>query len=657
MRTASLVASALVLLAFAPIARAADPTPTPTPEAAGEEAPKAKKGKKGAKPPAESEEKAAETAAEKPGAKEPDTGADAAAADKPTEKSADKPADKAVEPGDAKEGEKAAEKPADKKADAARPVAPSKYPDADTLKKLDARFAPVDIKAETGSLPPNERRALAQLVKAAKIMDTLFMRQVWGGSETKLLELSLDPSPLGRARFQYFVRHKGPWDRQDENKGFLPDVPPTKPEGGNFYPPGSKKADIESWIEGLGEKEKAAATGFFTTIRRGADGKMMAVPYSVEYQGELAEAARLLRDAAKNTQNASLRTYLNERARAFLTNDYYASDVAWMELDSPIEPTIGPYETYEDAWFSYKAAFEAFITLRDDAETEKLAKFAAELQGLENNLPIDKKLRNPKIGSLAPIRVVNVVFTAGDANRGVQTAAFNLPNDERVIKEKGSKRVMLKNIQEAKFEQVLKPIVNVALAEADRGDVTFDAFFTHILMHELMHGLGPHEVQGGKGTVREALKENSSALEEAKADISGLWALQFLIDKGKLDKSLQKSIYKTYVASAFRTLRFGATEAHGKGMALQLNTLLDYGGVVVAKDGTFGVNEKKFRKAMEALTRDIMTVQAKGNYDLAKKMLDGAVVRPPVQAVLDKLTEVPIDIAPRFVTAAQLTQR
>src|SRR4029453_12957861 len=226
--------------------------------------------------------------------------------------------------------------------------------------------------------------------------------------------------------------------------------------------------------------------------------------------------------AAALTSQLTLQAFLTKRADAFLSNDYYASDVAWMELDASIEPTIGPYETYEDEWFGYKAAFEAFIAIRDDAETKKLGAFGGELQGLENALPIDPAYRNPKLGALAPIRVVNVVFAGGDGNRGVQTAAFNLPNDDRVIREKGAKRVMLKNTQDAKFQKALVPISQVALAPADRAKVSFDAFFTHIVLHELIHGLGPHQVQKGGMAVRLALKDTYSAIEEAKADISGL---------------------------------------------------------------------------------------------------------------------------------------
>ena len=524
------------------------------------------------------------------------------------------------------------------------------------LRSMTARFAPVDLTADLSSLPANERQALAKLIQAAKVFDSLFLRQVWSGNEPLLLTLIRDNSDLGRARLDYFLINKGPWSRLDHNEPFIPGVP-AKPPQGSFYPPDSTKGEIESWINALPATERGRATGFFTTIRRGPDGRLTAVPYSIDYQPELGQVAALLREAAGLTTQPTLKQFLDARARALLTNDYYASDVAWMELDASLEPTIGPYEVYEDEWFNYKAAFEAFITIRDDAETAKLARFGSELQDIENNLPIDPKYRNPKLGAMAPIRVVNTVFSSGDANRGVQTAAFNLPNDERVIQEKGSKRVMLKNNQDAKFRMVLQPIAKVALASADQAAVSFDAFFTHILMHELMHGLGPHNITvGGRSTtVRQELKETYSAIEEAKADVSGLFALQFLVDRGKLDQALTKTMYTTYLASMFRSIRFGINEAHGRGVAMQLNYFLDNGGVTVASDGTFAVNQERIRQNVTDLTRDIMTLQAVGGYTDATQMIERlAVVRPPVQTVLDRLKDVPVDIEPRFVTAEQL---
>ena len=529
-------------------------------------------------------------------------------------------------------------------------------PGADQLKNMSARFAPVDVSADVGTLPPNERQALGKLVEAAKVMDTLFLRQVWAGNETMLLNLLQDTSALGRERQHSFLVNKGPWSRLDHNEPFVPGAP-AKPEQANFYPADATKQEVEDWIATLSGSQKSFATGFYSTIRRNAERKLIAVPYSFEYQGELADAARLLREAAALTNQPTLKTFLEKRAQAFLTNDYYDSDVAWMELDASIEPTIGPYEVYEDEWFNYKAAFEAFITVRDEEETGKLARFGAELQEIENNLPLEARHRNPKLGSLAPIRVVDVVFSAGDANRGVQTAAFNLPNDERITAEKGAKRVMLKNTQDAKFARVLVPISKIALAPKDQASVEFDAFFTHILMHELMHGLGPHNITAGERptTVRQELKETYSTIEEAKADVSGLFALQFLVDRGKLEKKYEQTMYTTYLASMFRSIRFGLNEAHGRGVAMQLNYFLDHGGVTVAADGTFAVNPGRIKQNVVDLTRDIMTMQAVGDYAAAKQMIAQlAVVRPPVQRVLDRLSGVPVDIEPRFVTAAQL---
>lgn len=537
-------------------------------------------------------------------------------------------------------------------ASAATPAAVAPLPSEAELRAMTARFAPVIVKVDTSALPANEKLALAKMVEAARIMDTLFLRQVAPSNETTLQRLLDDETPLGLARLRYFRVNKGPWSRLDEARAFVPGVG-AKPHAGNFYPEDATREEIEKWMNALPADEKTAATGFYTTIRRDPTGKLMAVPYSVEYQTDLMQAARLLNEAAAATTQPTLKNFLEKRARAFLTNDYYDSDMAWMELDATLEPTIGPYETYEDEWFNYKAAFEAFITLNDAGETAKLARFSAELQGLEDKLPIDPKFRRAKLGGLSPIRVVNVVFNSGDGNRGVQTAAFNLPNDERVVAAKGSKRVMLKNFQEAKFSNVLMPIAKHALTAADQPLVAFDPFFTHILMHELMHGLGPQEINvaGRATTVRLELKELNSTLEEAKADISGLWALQQLMDKGVLDKKQETAMYVTFLASSFRTLRFGLTEAHAKGMALQLNWLLDQGGFTVAKDGRFGVDLAKAKAGVTSLTTEIMTIQATGDYARAKALLAKLVViRPEVKTMLGRLNDVPVDIRPGFAT-------
>ena len=528
--------------------------------------------------------------------------------------------------------------------------------DTPKLQQMAARFAPTEIVADLSALSPSDRQVLAKLIAASKIIDALFLRQVWAGNDAMLLDLARNATADGRARLHYFLVNKGPWSRLDHDQPFVAGAPP-KPAGANFYPGDATKAELERWMESLPEAERARARGFFTVVRRGAGGAFMLVPHSVEYQGELVQAAALLREAAALASEPTLKTFLTKRADAFLSNDYYDSDVAWMELKGAIEPTIGPYEVYEDGWFNYKAAFESFITVLDRAESDKLQRFGGELQDIENHLPIDPAHRNPKLGSLAPIVVVNEIFAAGDANHGVQTAAFNLPNDERVTRDKGAKRVMLKNVQDAKFAKTLVPISRVVLSPADQKDLSFEAFFTHILVHELMHGLGPHNitVNGRQTTVRQEMKEASSALEEAKADISSLFAIQYLIDKGVLPASLERPLYTTFLASAFRSIRFGINEAHGRGIAVQLNYLLDQGGFEVRADGTFGVNRAKIKEGVTALTREIMTMQAQGDYAKAKELAERlGVVRPPVQKALDKLMSVPIDIEPRFTTAQKL---
>jgi hypothetical protein len=518
------------------------------------------------------------------------------------------------------------------------------------------RFAPTTLTADTSRLSAGDRRALARVIEAAKLLDPLYLEQVWSGNPALKRRLEADKTAEGRARLHYFRINAGPWSRLDGNEPFIEGVPRQKPHHANYYPDDMTKEEFNAWVGTLPAEERARATGFFHLIRRGADGKLKTVPYSVEYRKFLEPAARLLREAAGLTTNATLKSFLTKRADAFLSDDYYESDVAWMDLDSPIDVTIGPYETYEDELFNYKAAFESYVTLRDEAESAKLAKFSGYLQELEDNLPIEARYRNPKLGAASPIRVVNEVFSSGEGNRGVQTAAFNLPNDERVVKEKGSKRVMLKNVQEAKFQKTLIPISRVVLAPAERRALSFDSFFTHILAHELMHGLGPHNINvGGQATtVRMQLKELYSAIEEAKADITGLWALQYLMDKGMLEKSMERSMYTTFLASCFRSVRFGITEAHGKGIAVQFNYLTDEGAIKFdERTGTFSIDESRIKEAVAKLTREILTLQAEGSYAKAKSLLDKyGVIRPPMQRALANLGDVPVDIEPHFPLAA-----
>jgi hypothetical protein len=517
------------------------------------------------------------------------------------------------------------------------------------------RFAPTTLTADTSRLSAGDRRALAKIIEAAKLMDPLYLQQVWSGNPALKRRLEADKTPEGRARLHYFRINVGPWSRLDDNEPFVEGVPHEKPKHANYYPDDMTKEEFNSWVQTLSAEEKARATGFFYVIRRTTPRGLMVVPYSTEYRGFLEPAARLLREAATLTTNATLKTFLSKRADAFLSDDYYESDVAWMDLDAPIDVTIGPYETYEDELFNYKAAFESYVTLRDEEESAKLLKFSSYLQELENNLPIEARYRNPKLGAASPIRVVNEVFASGEGNRGVQTAAFNLPNDERVVREKGSKRVMLKNVQEAKFNKTLLPISRVVLTPAGQRALSFESFFTHILAHELLHGLGPHNIQvgGQETTVRMQLKVLYSAIEEAKADITGLWALQYLMDHGMVEKSMERSLYTTFLASCFRSVRFGITEAHGKGIALQFNYLTDEGAFKFdERTGTFQVDETRIKAAVTKLTREILTLQAEGSYDKAKAMLDKyGVIRPPMQRALARLGDVPVDIEPHFPLA------
>ena len=540
------------------------------------------------------------------------------------------------------------------------------------LQQMTARFAPTPLRVDTSKLSTADRQALVKLIEAGRLLDHVFLMQFWSGDLDLYARLQRDTTPLGKARLRYFWINKGPWSVLDGFTAFLPGVPPEKPKGSNFYPEDMTSAEFETWAASLPKEEQEQAKSFFTVIRWKDDPgskspkQLVAIPFSEEYKDDLTRAANLLKEAAGLTDNSTLKNFLNLRADAFLSNDYYASDVAWMDLDAPIDITIGPYETYNDELFGYKAAFEVYVNLRDDAETAKLSAFGAHLQEIEDNLPIDPQYRNPKLGAAAPIRVVDEILSAGDGNRGVATAAYNLPNDEQVVQQKGSKRVMLKNVQEAKFRSVLLPIARRMLSPSARLDANFESFFTHIVAHELMHGLGPHQIKvdGRDTTVRNELKDVYSAIEEAKADITGLFALQYMMDHAtemKLagvlpsDEAAQRQLYTTYMASMFRSLRFGLSDAHGKGMAIQFNYLMDKGAFAQQPDGTFALDLAKFKAGARDLDHDLLTLEAQGDYAGAKKLLDEmGVLRPVLKKAFDRLGGIPTDIEQIFVTADEL---
>jgi len=519
------------------------------------------------------------------------------------------------------------------------------------------RYAGTVIGADVSQLSEGNRKALAKILDAARLMDAVCDDQYWSGTRRLRAQLEGDSTVLGQSRLEFFRLNGGPWSTLDHYAPFVEDVP-ARPAHANFYPDDITTEEFEAWLKTLDDAKRAEATGFFHVIRRDETGALKTVAFSDEYREFLEPAAKLLREAAELTDTPSLAEFLRLRADAFLSNDYAASDIAWLNLDSPIEVCIGPYETYLDEFRGAKAAFEAYIALRDDEQTALLAKFSSRMQFIEDRLPMAKKYRNPAVAASSPIRVVNLILGSGNANHGVQTAAFNLPNDDAIVATHGTKQTMLRNVQEAKFAQVLVPIGKTLMHPSHQANLSFDAFFTFILMHELCHGLGPHgiTVKGRKTAVRHELKETYSAIEEAKADVCGLIALQLLVDEGVIEPELEDHMYHTFVAGIFRSIRFGIGEAHGASNVVQFNWLRDRRAVTLdTATGTFKVNVSRVKAALNELGRVLLHIEAQGDYKGAKALLKRyAKLRPATKKALDKLSHVPIDIEPNYVTATEI---
>ncbi len=511
------------------------------------------------------------------------------------------------------------------------------------------KFTPVKIAYDKNILSEKDQLVVEKLVEAADYIDRIFLRQVYSKNEQILEALEKSTDPSDTVYLDYFKIMYGPFDRLNENTPFL--VAEPKPEGANFYPEDMTKEEFENWLKNHPE-DKEQFESNFTIIRRDGE-KLRAIPYSEAYKDLLKSAAKLLREAADLTENASLKNFLRSRADAFLSNDYFQSDMDWMDLDSQIEVVIGPYEVYEDELFGYKAAFEAFVTVVDPVESEKLQVIAKYLNDMEKNLPYADKYKNFERGSSSPIKVVQEIYTAGDTRAGVQTLAFNLPNDERVREAKGSKKVLLKNVQEAKFEKILMPIVEKVIAKDQIPLVSFDAYFNHILLHEVSHGLGPGTLtlpNGEKTTVNKMLKDTYSTIEEAKADICGNYNVQFLIDKGILPKELEKSLYVTFLSGIFRSVRFGINEAHGMANMIQFNFLMANDAFSYDEaTGKFSVNQAKAKTAIRNLANVLLTIEAEGNYEAAKQLIENyGVMTESMKAALEKLTDIPVDIKPIY---------
>jgi hypothetical protein len=521
--------------------------------------------------------------------------------------------------------------------------------DIKMLKDKISQFVPVELKYDSTLLDSREKMVVAKLFLASKVMDEIFLDQAYAKNEVVKNKLEASKDEFDKLALEYFNIMSGPFDRLDHDKPFWGKE--KKPLGANFYPSNMTKEDFNKWIKNH-PKDKDAFTSELTVVRRDKAG-LKAIPYSQFYKDKLDKASKLLKEAADFCDNPSLKKYLLLRADAFETNDYYASDMAWMDVKgSKIEVVIGPYEVYEDNLFNYKAAFESYVTIKDPIESQKLDKFASYLGEIEDHLPIDKHYKNTSRGSESPMMVVNEVYSGGNANAGVQTLAFNLPNDERVRQAKGSKKVMLKNVHEAKFEKLLYPIAKIVLEDDQLQYVTFDAFFSHSLMHEMSHGVGPGfiTVKGVKTEVNKELKETYTTLEECKADILGMYNNIFMIEKGVYKKEFDKETYITFLASIFRSIRFGINEAHGGGNAIIYNYLLEQGGYEYNNSTEkVRVNLEKVYPALKDLANKILMIQATGDYEGAKKFIAKyAVSSPSMDKLINKLSILPVDVRPVF---------
>ena len=528
--------------------------------------------------------------------------------------------------------------------------------DADAAAALAARvqqFASAELHTDISALPESEQQTLQKLIAAARLMDPILDRQSWAGTPALRDRLKRDGSALGVARLEYFELMRGPWDRQDHFAPFATDK--QHPPGAGFYPEDMTAEDFKKWVTDH-PKEKAAFESLTTTIVRDSIG-LRAVPYREAFKEWLEPSAQLLREAATLTQNASLKKFLESRAAAFGTDNYYQSDKDWMDLDSPVEITIGPYETYEDELLGLKATFEAFVTVSDPKASADLARFKKYLPDMEQHLPIPDDLKT-KRGSESPIRVVDLVFTSGDARKSVQTIAFNLPNDEKVRAEKGAKKVLLRNLIATKFNVIMRPIGEQVLVGEQIRHLDDQAFFQEVLFHELSHSLGPAftKVNGKDVDVRIALEGSYSALEEAKADVMGAYNVLYMIERGEFPKEMREKLLISYFAGLFRSVRFGVAEAHGKGAALQINRLVESGGATVdAATGKFKVDLEKIEAAIAVLVHDICQIQHAGDKAAADALLAKyGVVSPAMQRALDGLGAIPVDIRPFYPLAGEI---
>jgi len=496
-------------------------------------------------------------------------------------------------------------------------------------------YTPVALTTDLSHLSDAQREMIGLLVDAAKITDDLFWRQVWGDPEA-LLEDIEDPEAQRFVEINY-----GPWDRLADDIPFLPGYGP-RPPGVRFYPTDMSRQEFEAW-------EQPGKDGLYTLVRRDEEGRLTLVPYSEAYAPELRELADLLRRAADLAEDPGFAAYLRLRAEALLTDDYQPSDLAWMDMkNNAVELVIGPIETYQDRLFGYRAAFETFVLIKDLAWSERLARFADFMPELQRGLPVPERYKQEMPGANADLNAYDLAYCAGDCNSASKTIAINLPNDEAVQLAKGTRRLQIKNAMRAKFDKILVPIADMLIAEDQRRHITFESFFGNTMFHEVAHGLGVKNTVNGGGTVRQALKEHASAIEEGKADILGLYMVQRLRDMGEISEGELMDDYVTFLAGIFRSVRFGASSAHGKANIIRFNYFSEAGAFTRDETtGAYRVNVDAFEAAAEALSRQLLTLQGDGDYEaVAAFVAETGEVGPQLQADLDRLAGagIPVDI-------------
>ncbi len=506
-------------------------------------------------------------------------------------------------------------------------------PTLTAMQKKINMYVPVKLTTDVSKLMENERQMLPILIQAADKMNNLFWYETYG-DKTALLNSISDQDTKTFAQYNY-----GPWDRLDGDAPFIEGVG-EKPKGANFYPTDMTKEEFEA-------ADIENKTSIYNFVRRDEAGKLYSIPYHKQFESEVKVVSNLLMEASKFADDAGLKTYLELRAKALLDDNYKASDLAWMDMKTnTLDIVIGPIETYEDKLFGNKASHEGYVLVKDQEWSARLARFAKFLPELQKGLPTDEAYKKETPGTDSDLNAYDVVYYAGDCNTGGKTIAINLPNDEEVQLQKGTRRVQLKNAMQAKFDKILVPIANTLIEESQRQHITFDAFFANTMFHEVAHGLGIKNTINGKGTVRNSLKEHASALEEGKADILGLYMVQQLTKKGELTGDIKDNMV-TFLAGIFRSVRFGASDAHGIANMIRFNFFEEKEAFTRNNDGTYKVNFDKMEIAMTDLSNLILTLQANGDYDgVDKLVIEKGVIPKTLQSDLDRLSSIniPVDV-------------